>query len=99
MAAFIRFPFWITKTGKRFQLFQSALILYYCLRDVRTPARVRWILSAALLYVMLPFDFMPDMLGWLGWTDDALIIAAAARIASSWIRPEHRKKAARIWPL
>ena len=50
-------------------------------------------LLGALAYFILPFDFIPDMLPILGFTDDAAILATALRIVSSHITPEHREAA------
>ena len=66
---------------------------YYCALDPRTPAKVRGILLAALAYFVLPFDFVPDMLPVLGFTDDAAVLATAIRMVSSHITPEHREAA------
>jgi hypothetical protein len=41
----------------------------------------------------LPFDFIPDMLPVLGFTDDAAVLAAAIRTVASHITSEHRNAA------
>ncbi|MDZ4368622.1 MAG: DUF1232 domain-containing protein, partial [Afipia sp.] len=46
-----------------------------------------------LAYFVLPFDFMPDMLPVLGFTDDAAVLATAIRMVASHITPEHRAAA------
>ena len=42
---------------------------------------------------MLPFDFVPDILPVLGFTDDAAILATAMRMVASNITPAHRDAA------
>jgi uncharacterized membrane protein YkvA (DUF1232 family) len=50
-------------------------------------------LLGALAYFILPFDFIPDMLPVLGFTDDAAVLAAAIRTVASHITPAHRDAA------
>lgn len=46
-----------------------------------------------MAYFILPFDFVPDMLPVLGFTDDAAVLATAIRMVASHILPEHREAA------
>ena len=87
--------FWpVLKRAMRQVPFARDLVAsYYCALDPHTPARARGILLAALAYFVLPFDFMPDMLPILGFTDDAAVLATAIRMVSSHITPEHREAA------
>jgi uncharacterized membrane protein YkvA (DUF1232 family) len=41
----------------------------------RMPWRALAALAAAVVYVMMPFDLVPDFLGPLGFTDDVLAVA------------------------
>ena len=50
-------------------------------------------LLGAIAYFILPFDFVPDMLPVLGFTDDAAVLATAIRMVASHITPEHRDAA------
>ncbi len=47
----------------------------------------------AVAYFILPFDFMPDMLPLLGFTDDAAVLATALRMVAGHITQEHRDAA------
>ena len=49
--------------------------------------------SARIAYFMLPFDFIPDMLPVLGFTDDAAVLATAIRLVASHITGDHREAA------
>lgn len=55
----------------------AVLLLYYAMLDGDVPFKDKIIVAGALGYFILPFDFVPDMLGPLGYTDDmtALIFA------------------------
>jgi uncharacterized membrane protein YkvA (DUF1232 family) len=50
-------------------------------------------LFAALAYFVLPFDFFPDLLPIVGFTDDAAVLLTALRLISSNMRPVHHEAA------
>ena len=54
---------------------EDLLSAYYCAFDRRTPRHVQAALLGAIAYFILPFDFIPDMLPVLGFTDDAAVLA------------------------
>jgi len=72
---------------------EDLLAAYYCAFDRQTPRHVQASLLGALAYFVLPFDFMPDMLPILGFTDDAAVLATAIRMVATHITPEHREAA------
>jgi uncharacterized membrane protein YkvA (DUF1232 family) len=72
---------------------EDLLAAYYCAFDRETPRHVQAALLGAIAYFILPFDFVPDMLPILGFTDDAAVLATAIRMVSSHITPEHREAA------
>ncbi|MBR0695309.1 YkvA family protein [Bradyrhizobium lablabi] len=72
---------------------EDLLAAYYCAFDRETPRHVQAGLLGAVAYFVLPFDFVPDMLPILGFTDDAAVLATAIRMVASHIRPEHRDAA------
>lgn len=71
---------------------EDLLTAYYCAFDKQTRAmcRRRWQRHRCFI---LPFDFVPDMLPILGFTDDAAILATALRMVANHITPEHREAA------
>jgi uncharacterized membrane protein YkvA (DUF1232 family) len=72
---------------------EDLLAAYYCAFDRQTPRHVQASLLGALAYFILPFDFVPDMMPMLGFTDDAAVLAAAIRMVASHITAEHREAA------
>jgi uncharacterized membrane protein YkvA (DUF1232 family) len=72
---------------------EDLLAAYYCAFDRETPRHVQAALLGAIAYFVLPFDFMPDVLPILGFTDDAAVLATAIRMVATHITPEHREAA------
>jgi len=68
--------------------------LYWRLfRDARVPLWPKALLVAGLGYVVLPFDFIPDMLPLIGFTDDAAVLVTAIKVVAAHVTPEHREAA------
>src|ERR1700676_3218922 len=91
----VRRRFWIKfKRGVvKLPFAEDLLAAYYCAFDKQTPRHVQATLLGALAYFILPFDFIPDMLPVLGFTDDAAVLATAIRLVAAHITPEHREAA------
>lgn len=91
----VRRDFWIKikRVVAKLPFAEELLAAYYCAFDRQTPRHVQATLLGALAYFVLPFDFIPDVLPILGFTDDAAILATALRIVSSHITTEHRDAA------
>src|SRR5580765_3696591 len=91
----VRRRFWskMKRVVAKLPFAEDLLASYYCAFDKDTPRHVQAALLGAIAYFILPFDFVPDMLPILGFTDDAAILATAIRIVASHIKPEHREAA------
>jgi uncharacterized membrane protein YkvA (DUF1232 family) len=91
----VRRRFWIKfkQVVAKLPFAEELLAAYYCAFDKQTPRHVQGALLGALAYFVLPFDFVPDMLPILGFTDDAAILATAIRIVATHVTPEHREAA------
>ena len=80
-----------------FTRLKNAWSLYrYASRDTRTPAGPRFLPWLSLLYLLFPFDFIPDLIPLLGQTDDIGIIILFCMMALQMIpkdvkRDFHRK--------
>lgn len=72
---------------------EDAIAAYYAAFDRETPLKVRATLLAALAYFVLPFDFIPDFLPFLGFSDDAAVLMGAMKLIAGSIRPHHRAAA------
>jgi uncharacterized membrane protein YkvA (DUF1232 family) len=91
----VRRRFWskLKRVAARLPFAEDLLAAYYCAFDKETPRHVQAALLGAIAYFVLPFDFVPDMLPVLGFTDDAAILATAIRMVAGHITPEHRDAA------
>ena len=91
----VRRRFWIKfkQVVAKLPFADDLLAAYYCAFDRETPRHVQVALLGALAYFILPFDFVPDMLPVLGFTDDAAVLATAIRMVASNITAEHREAA------
>ena len=91
----VRRRFWIKfkRVVAQLPFAEDLLAAYYCAFDKQTPRHVQAALLGAIAYFILPFDFIPDMLPVLGFTDDAAILATAIRLVATHITPEHRDAA------
>src|SRR4029079_5917219 len=91
----VRKRFWIKlkRVASQLPFAEALLAAYYCAFDRQTPRHVQATLLGAIAYFILPFDFIPDMMPLLGFTDDAAVLATAIRMVATHIRPEHREAA------
>jgi uncharacterized membrane protein YkvA (DUF1232 family) len=69
---------------------EDLVTAYYCAFDQATPLQVKATLIGALAYFVLPFDFVPDILPLIGFTDDAAVLITAIKVVAGHVRPEHR---------
>ena len=90
----VRRRFWkkLRRVAAQLPFAEDLLSAYYCAFDRRTPRHVQAALLGAIAYFILPFDFIPDMLPVLGFTD-AAVLATTIRLVATHITPEHRDAA------
>jgi len=91
----VRRRFWakFKRVVARLPFAEDLLAAYYCAFDKETPRHVQVALLGAIAYFILPFDFMPDVMPVLGFTDDAAVLATAIRMVASHITGDHRAAA------
>jgi uncharacterized membrane protein YkvA (DUF1232 family) len=51
------------------------------------------VLFGALAYFIMPIDLIPDVIAWVGFTDDAAVLYAALRTIAPHIKDSHRQQA------
>jgi uncharacterized membrane protein YkvA (DUF1232 family) len=83
----------LRKVARNVPFAPDALAAWFCARDPATPTKVKAILLGAVAYFVLPLDVIPDVLPFLGFTDDAAVIGAALAAVATAIKPEHREAA------
>jgi uncharacterized membrane protein YkvA (DUF1232 family) len=88
----VRKRFWIKlkRVVSQLPFAEDLLAAYYCAFDRQTPRHVQATLLGAIAYFILPFDFIPDMMPLLGFTDDAAVLATAIRLVAAHITDDHR---------
>ena len=91
----VRKRFWIKlkQVAAKLPFTEDLLAAYYCAFDKQTPRHVQVALLVAIAYFILPFDFIPDMMPVLGFTDDAAVLATAIRLVATNITEDHRAAA------
>jgi uncharacterized membrane protein YkvA (DUF1232 family) len=91
----LRRRFWLKlkRVAAQLPFVEDLLAAYYCAFDKQTPRHVQVSLLGAIAYFVLPFDFIPDMMPVLGFTDDAAVLATAIRLVANHITVEHREAA------
>ena len=91
----VRRRFWVKfkQVVARLPFAEDLLAAYYCAFDKETPRHVQAALLGAIAYFILPFDFLPDVMPVLGFTDDAAVLATAIRMVASHITPAQRAAA------
>src|ERR1700759_1892633 len=91
----VRKRFWIKlkPVAAKLPFSEDLLAAYYCAFDKQTPRHVQVALMGAIAYFILPFDFIPDMMPVLGFTDDAAVLATAIRLVAGHITDDHREAA------
>jgi uncharacterized membrane protein YkvA (DUF1232 family) len=94
----LRRTFWpkFRRFAARLPFAEDLVAAWFCAFDRDTPRHVRVALIGALAYFVLPFDFIPDMMPLIGFTDDAAVLATAIKLVAAHITPNHREAARRV---
>lgn len=80
------------------RLIHQALLLYCLLTDKSTPAWVRALIVVALVYLINPFDLVPDALPGVGLADDAAAIALLLQRLAAYVTPALEARASKLVP-
>ncbi len=79
------------KIGEK--VLEPALKLYYAAKDPDVPFWAKTTIYGALGYFISPIDAIPDVVPFMGYTDDLGVLAAAAATVAAHIKSEHAQKA------
>lgn len=74
---------------------RPALQCLELLIDAHTPHQVRLTVLAALTYLLLPLDLIPDFIPAAGFSDDLVALTALLGLCSRHLTPEIRERAQR----
>jgi uncharacterized membrane protein YkvA (DUF1232 family) len=84
--------FWqkVKEVGRKIGIKMSyaALLLFYTLRSSEVPGKIKAIIIGALGYFILPADFMPDFMPFLGFADDLFALMLAITQSAAYMTPD-----------
>ena len=98
----VRDGFWpkFVRFAARLPFAEDVAAAWYMAMDPKTPIKARGTLLAALAYFIMPIDVVPDLLAFVGLTDDIAVLTIAISTVRGHMRPEHydraREKLARL---
>lgn len=78
-------------SSRLFTLRRQALLVWSRWRDPATPLAAKLLLAAAVAYIILPFDLVPDFLPVLGWIDDLAMMPIALAIFERLVAPRAQR--------
>lgn len=62
-----------------------ARLVFALLRDRRVPLAAKLVVAAAVVYIVSPIDFVPDIIPGLGQLDDLIIVLVAVAVFLAWV--------------
>ena len=78
----------------------DTMVLYFAVRDPRTPLAAKLVAMAVVAYALSPIDLIPDFIPILGWLDDLILlplgIALALRLIPAPVMADARDRAAAV---
>ncbi|WP_372825456.1 YkvA family protein [Polaromonas sp.] len=69
--------------------------LWVALRHPKAPSWLKWGTAAIALYLFSPIDLIPDMVPFLGFADDLVLVPLAIRALLKRLPPELAESAAK----
>jgi len=91
----VRSQFWpkFKSYAARLPFAENVAAAYFCAMDKKTPLKVRGTLLAALAYFILPIDTIPDILAFVGFSDDIAVLTTAISLVQAHVTDEHQEQA------
>jgi uncharacterized membrane protein YkvA (DUF1232 family) len=92
--SYSEFEFWykVKSVGRSVPFLRDAIAMFYSLTDQDTPLWVKAVIIGALGYFISPIDVVPDFIPFIGYVDDAGVIAGALSSIAAHVTTEHYKK-------
>ena len=84
----------ITRTLGWLTIKHELVSLYRLIRHPRAPRKAKWLVAAAVIYVISPIDFVPDWFPLLGQLDDVVLMPLLLMLAW-WVVPDDIRNACR----
>ena len=81
----------LTRAGRSIAL--PALEAFEILMDVSTPPQVKVSMLAALTYLIMPVDLLPDFVPVAGFSDDLVALTAVISLWSNHLTPQIKARA------
>jgi uncharacterized membrane protein YkvA (DUF1232 family) len=81
----------IINLGKKIGLglMRKVITLFYTVRDPDTPAWAKSVIYGSLGYFIMPIDALPDIVPFIGYSDDLGVIVTATALILAHIKKEH----------
>lgn len=91
----IRTGFWpkVKRLAGKLPFLPDVVALYYCMMDSKTPLWVKVQIGAAVAYFISPIDAVPDVIPFVGYGDDAAVVATTFGLVHRHVTDEHHAKA------
>ncbi|WP_052161798.1 YkvA family protein [Hoeflea sp. BAL378] len=88
----VRAGFWRTfrKAAGQIPFAEDVVAAYYCALDPETPGKSKAVLLGALAYFIMPVDAIPDILAFVGFSDDIAVLTLAIATIRSNLTEAHR---------
>lgn len=68
-----------------FRLQKYAVTLWVLFWNKKTPKISKFLLAGAFIYLLIPFDFVPDFIPFAGLIDEAILIPLLIKIAMMFV--------------
>ena len=93
----VRAGFWRTfrKAAGQIPFAEDLVAAYYCALDPQTPGKSKAVLLGALAYFIMPADAIPDVLAFVGFSDDIAVLTLALATVRANLTDAHRIAARR----
>jgi len=62
------------------EIWQQVRLVYYLLRDPEVPFYLKFLPLVAFVYLLIPFDFLPDVVPVVGQLDDLTLLLVGAKV-------------------